>query len=54
MEYAENGDMATAITKRQHLRDKYKECDLWNTFRLLADAVKHLHENSIIHRDIKL
>jgi NIMA (never in mitosis gene a)-related kinase len=54
MEYAEKGDLAAAIRRRRQTLLKYKEYELWALFKILCSAVKHLHENSVIHRDIKL
>lgn len=54
MEYAERGDLAVAMQQRRNGNLKYKEVELWALFRILCGAVKHLHDNQIIHRDIKL
>ncbi|CAK89913.1 unnamed protein product (macronuclear) [Paramecium tetraurelia] len=51
MEYAEGGDLQKV---HNTLKQKcLKEPTIWEMSRELAQAIQHLHENNIIHRDIK-
>mmetsp|Transcript_18732 Transcript_18732/g.33960 ORF Transcript_18732/g.33960 Transcript_18732/m.33960 type:complete len:476 (+) Transcript_18732:265-1692(+) len=50
MEYLPHGDLAT----RLRLRKKFNEHDACKFVWTLLDTVDHLHDNDILHRDLKL
>ena len=53
MEYADDGDMLTKI--KHNLRNNllYKECVIWFFLVQILEGLSYLHENKIIHRDLK-
>ena len=53
LEYAEGGDLYKEILRRKEQNDPYDEHEILNIFQQLCWGVQHLHEKSIIHRDIK-
>ncbi len=63
MEYAEGGDLQSVfvlilnisqvIKEYKEKRSPINEDIIWSMARELALALKHIHENNIIHRDIK-
>lgn len=53
MEYAEAGDLYQLLLKHRHRKTNITEKELWRIFIELSQAVNYLHENKIIHRDIK-
>lgn len=51
-EWADGGDLYTVFDRRGHKPMPEKEA--WNIMRQLMSAIKHCHENGVIHMDIKL
>merc|ERR1719265_2114946 len=53
MEYCEGGDLAARVQEQRIRRDTFKECHVlrWLTQALLA--LKYVHEQKVLHRDIK-
>lgn len=47
------GDLGQEISKRAKRKDYYTEEQLLNRFTDCAKAVNKMHENGVVHRDIK-
>ena len=51
MEYSENGSLRNLLDKTDgKIIDEYT---IWNYLFQICKGLKHLHDNAIIHRDIK-
>lgn len=53
MEYCENGDLYTEIKRREEKKDYYSEDEVMQTFVQILLGLAHIHNNRILHRDLK-
>jgi len=51
MEYCEGGDLHNKINSTKN--DPYNEDQIINWFFQITSALKHVHDNKILHRDLK-
>jgi len=53
MEWAEGGDLQRVIKAQREMRQYLPEKEVWRYARETSSAVAYLHQNGILHRDIK-
>lgn len=53
MEFAERGELYTLIQKRKSQYKLFTEDEIMNFFVQIALAVRHIHDKSVLHRDLK-
>ena len=53
IDYAEGGDLATRIRMAKSKSYKFPEVQIWKWFMQICIALNHIHNNKIIHRDLK-
>lgn len=53
MEYADAGDLAAAVARRKTATKRYHEREAMGIFVQLAMALHYIHENRVLHRDLK-
>ena len=53
MEYADDGDIAHKIKENLKRRLRFDESTLWEWIIQLLEGLKYLHDNKIMHRDLK-
>ena len=53
MEYAEGGDLHQLMREKRATESRFKEQELWKYSYEISLGVAYLHENHVLHRDIK-
>jgi len=53
MEHADGGDLTAAITHRKNSGNRWAEDELMRIFVQICLALKHVHDQNILHRDLK-
>lgn len=53
LEYCPGGDLSKVIDKRRAVGKYFREEQIWFIFHQICLGLNHLHENGIIHRDLK-
>ena len=53
MEYADDGDISHKIQDNLKRRLRFEESTIWEWILQLLKGLKYLHDNKIMHRDIK-
>lgn len=54
LEYMDGGDLQQLINSYRKADKRLREADIWHIFHQICQGLCHLHENGIIHRDIKV
>lgn len=53
MEFADDGDLESKIQKNIKTKGVFNEAELWKWLVQIIQGLKYLHENKIMHRDLK-
>ena len=53
LEYADEGDLQTKIWNQKNQKIYFKEKTIWSIFIQLVKGLKVLHDNNLMHRDLK-
>ena len=53
MEYADDGDISHKIKENLKRRLRFEESTLWEWIIQILEGLKYLHDNKIMHRDLK-
>ena len=54
MEYAEGGDLQKVIDSAKKGYKNIPESQMWKYCIQMINGIKYLHENKIVHRDLKV
>ena len=53
MEFADDGDLESKIQKSIKTKIPFDEKEIWNYLIQIIQGLKYLHENKVMHRDLK-
>ncbi|XP_017772307.1 PREDICTED: serine/threonine-protein kinase Nek8 [Nicrophorus vespilloides] len=53
MEYADGGNLAQLISRKQEKREKIPEPEILDIFEQICCGISYMHANKILHRDMK-
>jgi len=53
MDYADGGDLSSAVERRKKTKRPFSESEVMNVFVQICLALKHVHAQKILHRDLK-
>ncbi|XP_051912274.1 serine/threonine-protein kinase Nek7-like [Hippocampus zosterae] len=53
MEFAGGGDILKSVESHKRARTKFPESEIWRALAHMMSGLKTLHDNSILHRDLK-
>ena len=53
LEYADDGDLQSKIFYQKKIRSYFKEKTIWSYFIQMVKGLKILHDNNVMHRDLK-
>jgi len=53
MEFADDGDLESKIQKNIKSKSNFNEAELWKWLVQIIQGLKYLHDNKIMHRDLK-
>ena len=53
MEHADGGDISAAIQRRKQSGERWPEAEVMRIFVQICLALKHVHDQNILHRDLK-